>query len=434
MKRIFLISCLLTVLITVSSNLFAQVDSKYLAGAVPEVNGKVIFSDTLQLQDLDKNQIYEFVLIWAKANYNTEDSRVAYTNEEESIVSCRGRSELRFSSSALSLDRAFMIYQLNIFCLENACRIEMRSINYEYNVASKREPEKYFAEKWITDKEALNGKNKLYRSNGKFRIKTVDLFDDICNSLNINIQTGEVDLYTDKDKSNLYNRKKPKEIAAKTAVQSQEEPVVIRQEPPQNTVIETQTIQQVPEPPRMPVVAPKTESLTTGTTLDGFRQLDPKQIPGNIIKMLTDDWMLITAGDDNKFNMMTASWGGLGSLYGKPVTFCFINPTRYTFQLMESGDTYTLSFYTEAHRDALRYSGSASGRDTDKIKGSGLTPITTPSGAKSFSEAWLIIECKKLVAQQLQWESVRNETIRDEWSKSQFHKMYIGEILTVWVK
>ncbi len=438
MKKIIRISiCLLITYITGSINVFSQTDQKYLAGTVPEVNGKVIFSDTLELQGMTAAQIYELTLMWAEANYNTEESRVAYVSKEQAVVSCRGKSELVFSSSALSLDRSFMNYQLNLFCMDNACRIEMRSINYEYNVANKREPEKYTAEKWITDKEALNGKDKLYRSNGKFRIKTIDLFDDICNSLNLNILTGEVDLYTDKDKSRLYSRKNSKEIATTaTTVHAKEEPTVIRQRPPQNTVAEVQQVQQATGLPEDPmIVVPKTELvLVKGAPLQGFKQLDPKQIPGNIIKMLTDDWMLVTAGNDSRFNMMTASWGGLGNLYDKPVAFCFINPSRYTYQLMETGDTYTLSFYTEAYRDALKYCGSTSGKNSDKIKGSGLTPITTPSGAKSFSEAWLIIECKKLVSQQLTWESVKDEKIREEWSKSQFHKMYIGEILNVWVK
>ncbi|GHT70684.1 hypothetical protein FACS1894174_08380 [Bacteroidia bacterium] len=394
--------CLLALYVAGITNVFSQTDPKYLAGSVPEINGKVIFSDTLQFQGMNVSQVYEYALIWAEANYNTEESRVAYTNKEQAVISCRGKSELVFSSSALSLDRAFMNYQLNLYCLNNACRIEMKAIAYEYNVANKREPEKYYAEKWITDKEALNGKDKLYRGNGKFRIKTIDLFDDICNSLNLNILTGRT-----------------------------QEPPVIRQRPPQNNaVVETQPVQQATGT----VSKQETAATTNGTVPQGFRKLDPKQIPGNIIKMLTDDWMLITAGNDTKFNMMTASWGGLGTLYGKPVTFCFINPARFTYQLMESGDTYTLSFYTEAYREALRYCGSSSGRDTDKIKGSGLTPVSMPSGAKSFSEAWLIIECKKLVSQQFQWESVKDEKIRDEWSKSQFHKMYVGEILNVWVK
>lgn len=67
-----------------------------------------------------------------------------------------------------------------------------------------------------------------------------------------------------------------------------------------------------------------------GTALPGYKRIAPQQIPGNIIKMLNDNWMLVTAGNDAKFNMMTASWGGLGVLFGKPVAFCFcFQPLRY---------------------------------------------------------------------------------------------------------
>ena len=149
--------------------------------------------------------------------------------------------------------------------------------------------------------------------------------------------------------------------------------------------------------------------------------------------MLSENWMLITAGNDNQFNMMTASWGGLGHVYNKPVAFCYINPTRHTFRLMENHDTYTLSFYTETYRDALQYCGSHSGQNEDKVKGSGLTPITTPSGSKAFSEAWMIIECRKLVAQPFTPEAIYNSADKAKWGKD-LHKMYIGEILNVWVK
>ena len=412
MKRIIRISiCLLAVYITGNTNLFSQTDPKYLAGAVPEVNGKVIFSDTLQLPGMTAPQIYDQILIWANANYNTKESRLAYSSKEDAVVSCRGKSELIFSSSSFSHDHSLVNYQLNIFALENSCRIEMRSINYEYSVSNKSEPEKYIAENWITDKESLNGKDKLYRQSGKFRIKTIDLFDDICNSVNLTILTKRVDLYTNKDKSILYDRK----VGTAVSVPINKEPDIIEQRPPNEITLEIQPVQQVAETPK------KAEQIETKeSSLQGFKQIDPKQIPGNIIKMLTDDWMLITSGKDDKFNVMTAGWGGLGVLYNKPVAFCFINPEHYTYQIMEAGDTYTFSFYTEAYREVLNYCGTTSGRDTDKIKGSGLTPITTPSGAKSFSEAWMIIECKKLIAQPLQREDVKNQ-------------MYIGEITNVWV-
>ena len=131
--------------------------------------------------------------------------------------------------------------------------------------------------------------------------------------------------------------------------------------------------------------------------------------------------------------MMTASWGGLGHLYNKPVAFCFINPTRHTIKYMDNSDTYTLSFYTETYRDVLNYCGSHSGKDTDKVAGSGLTPLTTPTGSKAFSEAWMIIECRKMVAQPFNPEAIFNPEAKDKWGKTP-HKMFIGEIINVWVK
>ena len=183
----------------------------------------------------------------------------------------------------------------------------------------------------------------------------------------------------------------------------------------------------------VPTATEPVQSTATASNLEGYRQISPDKIPGNIYKMLSENWMLITAGNDNGFNMMTASWGGLGHLYNKPVAFCFINPTRYTINFMESKDTYTLSFYTEAYRDALNYCGTHSGKDGNKVQGSGLTPITTPNGSKAFSEAWLIIECKKMVEQQFTPEAILDPAAREKWG-AEPHKMFIGEIINVWVK
>ena len=132
--------------------------------------------------------------------------------------------------------------------------------------------------------------------------------------------------------------------------------------------------------------------------------------------MLNDNWMLVTAGNDAKFNMMTARWGGLGVLFGKPVAFCFVSPLRYTWQLLDKGETYTLSFYTEAYRDALQICGTTSGSDTDKVKATGLTPVTTPSGAKAFGEAWMVVECRKLMQQSLSPGAIVDSAERANWN------------------
>ena len=168
-----------------------------------------------------------------------------------------------------------------------------------------------------------------------------------------------------------------------------------------------------------------------------FHEICAKDFENSVFHTIAKEWMLITAEKqmDGKpvANTMTASWGGLGHMYNKPVAFCFINPTRYTYQLMENNDTYTLSFYTETYRDILNYCGTNSGRDKDKVKEAGLTPITTPSGSKAFSEAWMIIECRKMVSQSLIPEALHDSQAKEKWG-TQLHKMYIGEILNVWVK
>ena len=144
--------------------------------------------------------------------------------------------------------------------------------------------------------------------------------------------------------------------------------------------------------------------------------------------------MLITAGNAEKANMMTASWGGAGVLYNKPVAICFINPARYTYSIMEKSETFTLTFYPGEYKDVLQYCGTKSGRDEDKIKGSGLTPVYTESGAVAFSQACVIIECRKMLSQSLMLDSIENEQERNKRAMQPMHKMYIGEILNVWVK
>lgn len=106
-----------------------------------------------------------------------------------------------------------------------------------------------------------------------------------------------------------------------------------------------------------------------------FKETKPELLSDNAFKLIGKDWMLITAGTPESFNTMTASWGGLGVLWERKVAFCFIRPTRYTREFVERSQNFTLSFFEETHRKALGFIGSHSGRDTDKIKETGLTPV-----------------------------------------------------------
>jgi hypothetical protein len=168
----------------------AQVDIKYLSGAVPEVEGKVVFSRSFDLSGIQQLEVYKRALAWAEANYDKKgDRQLVYANEKDFVISCRGYDEIIFHSSAFSLDKTDIIYQLNIYCKDDSCRAEIKSIYYKYPSAVQGEFDIYKAETWITDKEAIHKKKKLYRINGKFRIKTIDLVDSIYNQLEKALQT-----------------------------------------------------------------------------------------------------------------------------------------------------------------------------------------------------------------------------------------------------
>ena len=160
-----------------------------------------------------------------------------------------------------------------------------------------------------------------------------------------------------------------------------------------------------------------------------LHEITADQITGNVIRMIGREWMLITAGKDNQFNMMTASWGGLGFLWGMPVSFCFVRPQRYTYEFMEKHTNYTLSFYGNDYRDALNICGTQSGHDIDKVMETGLTPITTDSGAVYFSEAKLVIESRKLYTHDFDEQRFLDTSIIGKaYSAMDYHRMYVGEI------
>lgn len=163
-------------------------------------------------------------------------------------------------------------------------------------------------------------------------------------------------------------------------------------------------------------------------------KIDVKDIGRNVFSLIGDDWMLITAvKKDGTFNTMTASWGGLGIMWGKPTATVVIRPQRYTFEFIEDADYITLSFLkdTEANKKALQICGSKSGRDCDKIAESGLTPVSGDNGTVYFEESKLVMICRKMYADRFDKDSFIDKTALKNYPSCDFHKMYICEITGV---
>ena len=161
-----------------------------------------------------------------------------------------------------------------------------------------------------------------------------------------------------------------------------------------------------------------------------FHEIRPADIGGNVFDQIGSRWMLVTAGDRLKFNTMTASWGGMGILWGRPVAFSFIRPQRYTYGFLQKNGFYTLSFYDEKYQDALSLCGTKSGRDCDKVKEAGLTPVFGDHSVY-FDEASLVLVCKKLYEQPMDPACFLDPSIERNYPDKDYHRIFVGEIVKV---
>ena len=159
-----------------------------------------------------------------------------------------------------------------------------------------------------------------------------------------------------------------------------------------------------------------------------FRSINPAEVRDNPFRLIGEDWMLVTAGTTRAWNTMTASWGGLGVLWSRPVAFAFIRPTRYTFGFVERSARFSLCFFGEEWREALKFCGTRSGRDTDKAQATGLAPVAGPAGAVIFEQARLALICRKLHAQNLDPARFVDPALHDEYPEQDYHRVYVGEV------
>lgn len=297
-------------------------ESRYLVGAVPEVEGKVVFSKEFSIPGMSQDQIYDRILNWMTgrlaANKNV-DSRVVYSDKAKGSIAGVGEEWIVFKSSALSLDRTLINYQITVSCQPAKCLMEVEKVRYTY-----REKEKYTAEEWIVDKYALNkAQDKLVRGLAKWRKKTVDFTDDLFEGAAKALGAPDA--------------KPEPEKAPKKAVAIASGPVVITTGTPVTvTTPEPNTIPATKLTPATPVAPSGNQSLT---------EIAPDQVPASAIQMGAGRLVIAIGTDAFNMTMMTANAGGsLGKISGKPVVFSILSPDQ-PYEQLEKADTYTVRFY-----------------------------------------------------------------------------------------
>lgn len=163
-------------------------------------------------------------------------------------------------------------------------------------------------------------------------------------------------------------------------------------------------------------------------------KIEVKELNVNPHHIWNDQWFLLTCGDFAKgeFNTMTVAWGSFGTMWHKPFAQIVVRPTRYTYEFTEKYDNFTLTAFPEEYKKALSLLGSKSGRDLDKIKESGLTPIASKIvSSPGFAEAELIIECKKIYWDDFKPEQFLDPVIEKSYPDRDYHRAYFGEMIYI---
>lgn len=167
-----------------------------------------------------------------------------------------------------------------------------------------------------------------------------------------------------------------------------------------------------------------------------LRNICIKDFKENVFELISKETMLITAGNKERLNTMTASWGFMGEMWAKECVCAVVRPQRYTMQFIENNEYFTLCFLGNNQRakDIHKVCGFTSGRDVNKIKEANLTVLGNDEFAY-FDEARLIMVCKKIYVSQLQESGFVDDSIVDKcYAEKDFHNVVIGSIERIYVK
>lgn len=159
-----------------------------------------------------------------------------------------------------------------------------------------------------------------------------------------------------------------------------------------------------------------------------MQKIDIRQIEESAVKMINDDWALLSAGDENGWNTMTVSWGGLGELWNKDVAFVFVRPQRFTKEFIDKDSRFTLSFFGGKMKKEMGVCGRVSGRDCDKAALAGISPVFDEAGV-FVDGAEYVLFCKTLYTDAIDPEGFVDKTLDEaNYAQKDYHKVYVAEI------
>lgn len=330
MKRILL------VLLLIPALLHAQSD-KYMAGAVPEVDGKVVFTRELNVSGFSGEQIYNALLDWSHKTFTENSSRILYTDAQRGVIAAQGE-EVMIIKIGLFPGKVKAMYMLTINSSDGKCTLTTSRIRYKNNPSSKDGEEIITAEEYITDKYALNKtKTKIFRGTGDYRSKTIDIVDRIASEAQ-----NAVYSYNNVAQQPVYAQAVQQPVPQQSVQQPQQ--TQLQQQPQQTQPQQTQP---------QKAVAAKIDAPADFST-EGMKSISPVEIPENIRNLASEKGFYITEVGGRKLDNAIAGKGALDISSGKASSmFSLTSNTDNILFLMEMTDSYTLVLLGENNRPAL---------------------------------------------------------------------------------
>ncbi|PAB60457.1 flavin reductase family protein [Anaeromicrobium sediminis] len=155
-----------------------------------------------------------------------------------------------------------------------------------------------------------------------------------------------------------------------------------------------------------------------------------------MLQILKEGRVLLVGKDkDGKSNPMTIAWGSIMYAWNRPLFVAMVRSSRYTYKHMEENNDFTVNFLSKDYKEALGFCGSKSGRDFDKWKETGLTPIDGKFvNGTVIDEAFINMECRTVYKDEMDLNALEESIIKlkydtDKNDQNVEHTFYFGEIM-----
>lgn len=144
----------------------------------------------------------------------------------------------------------------------------------------------------------------------------------------------------------------------------------------------------------------------------------------------------LTVKNSGVVNTMTIGWGSTGFVWRKPVFTVLVRESRYTYDLIDKCDEFTISIPLSSKlKSALAYCGTKSGRDVNKFKECGILQVPAKKiSTPVIDGCGLYYECKIIYKTDIIPDLLDRDIKNSVYSDNDYHKLFFGEIIDCYEK